>query len=163
MKVSDIRFAKDLAQCRIVFSDIHKTSKPSAHTVPSEILAYNANPKLCLVRHLDNYIKKIDKHRVSGDSSLFISYAKPFGPVSRNTFSRWVKAVLAEAGIDTGRYSGHSTRAAACSAVAERASLDTVLKAAGWQSESTFAKFYKKDMQSAQNFGQVLLDRYLKK
>ena len=71
--------------------------------------------------------------------------------------------MLAKAGIDTGRYSGHSTRAAACSAVAERASLDTVLKAAGWQSESTFAKFYKKDMQSAQNFGQVLLDRYLKK
>ena len=44
LKVSVIRFAKDLAHCRIVFSDIHKTSKPSAHTVPSEILAYNANP-----------------------------------------------------------------------------------------------------------------------
>ena len=123
----------------------------------------NANPKLCLVRHLDNYIKKTDKHRVSRDSLLFISYAKPFGPVSRNTFSRWVKAVLAEAGIDTGRYSGHSTRAAACSALAERASLDTVLKATGWRSESTFAKFFKKDKQSAQNFDQVLLDRYLKK
>ena len=108
LKVSDIRFAKDLAQCRIVFSDIRKTSKPSAHTVPSEILAYNANPNLCFVRHLVNYIKKTDRV-----SSLFISYAKPFGPVSRNTFSRWVKAVLAEAGIDTSRYSGHSTRAAA--------------------------------------------------
>ena len=72
--------------------------------------------------------------------------------------------MLAEAGIDMGKYTSHSTRAASCSAVAERASLHTVLKAAGWKSESTFAKFYKKDVLAQnQNFGQVLLDRFLEK
>ena len=146
------------------FSEKHKTSKPGAHTEPSEILAYVENPKLCLVKHLKAYIEKTQEHRKSADSKLFLCYTKPFGPVSRNTFSRWVKSVLAKAGIDTGKYTGHSTRAASCSAVAERASLHTVLKAAGWKSESTFAKFYKKDVLAQnQNFGQVLLDRFLEK
>ena len=149
---------------RLFFSEKHKTSKPGAHTEPSEILAYVENPKLCLVKHLKAYIEKTQEHRKSTDSKLFLSYTKPFGPVSRNTFSRWVKSVLAKAGIDTGKYTSHSTRAASCSAVAEHASLHTVLKAAGWKWESTFAKFYKKDVLAPnQNFGQVLLDRFLEK
>ena len=163
LKLNDIRFTKDESKCKI-FSEKHKTSKPGAHTEPSEILAYVENPKLCLVKHLKAYIEKTQEHRKSADSKLFLCYTKPFGPVSRNTFSRWVKSVLAKAGIDTGKYTGHSTRAASCSAVAERASLHTVLKAAGWKSESTFAKFYKKDVLAQnQNFGQVLLDRFLEK
>ena len=163
LKLNDIRFTKDESKCKI-FSEKHKTSKPGAHTEPSEILAYVENPKLCLVKHLKAYIEKTQEHRKSADSKLFLCYTKPFGPVSRNTFSRWVKSVLAKAGIDTGKYTGHSTRAASCSAVAERASLHTVLKAAGWKWESTFAKFYKKDVLAQnQNFGQVLLDRFLEK
>ena len=163
LKLNDIRFTKDESKCKI-FSEKHKTSKPGAHTEPSEILAYVENPKLCLVKHLKAYFEKTQEHRKSADSKLFLCYTKPFGPVSRNTFSRWVKSVLAKAGIDTGKYTGHSTRAASCSAVAERASLHTVLKAAGWKSESTFTKFYKKDVLAQnQNFGQVLLDRFLEK
>ena len=163
LKLNDIRFTKDESKCKI-FSEKHKTSKPAAHTEPSEILAYVENPKLCLVKHLKAYFEKTQEHRKSADSKLFLCYTKPFGPVSWNTFSRWVKSVLAKAGIDTGKYTGHSTRAASCSAVAERASLHTVLKAAGWKWESTFAKFYKKDVQAQnQNFGQVLLDRFLEK
>ena len=163
LKLNDIRFTKDESKCKI-FSEKHKTSKPGAHTEPSEILAYVENPKLCLVKHLKAYFEKTQEHRKSADSKLFLCYTKPFGPVSRNTFSRWVKSVLAKAGIDTGKYTGHSTRAASCSAVAERASLHTVLKAAGWKWESTFAKFYKKDVLAPnQNFGQVLLDRFLEK
>ena len=139
LKLNDIRFTKDESKCKI-FSEKHKSSKPGAHTEPSEILAYVEKPKLCLVKHLKAYFEKTQEHRKSADSKLFLCYTKPFGPVSRNTFSRWVKSVLAKAGIDTGKYTGHSTRAASCSAVAERASLHTVLKAAGWKWESTFAK-----------------------
>ena len=163
LKLNDIRFTKDESKCKI-FSEKHKTSKPGAHTEPSEILAYVENPKLCLVKHLKAYFEKTQEHRKSADSKLFLCYTKPFGPVSRNTFSRWVKSVLAKAGINTGKYTGHSTRAASCSAVAERASLHTVLKAAGWKWESTFTKFYKEDVLAPnQNFGQVLLDRFLEK
>ena len=45
------------------FSEKHKTSKPGAHTEPSEILAYVENPKLCLVKHLKAYIEKTQEHR----------------------------------------------------------------------------------------------------
>ena len=102
LKLNDIRFTKDESKCKI-FSEKHKTSKPGAHTEPSEILAYVENPKLCLVKHLKAYFEKTQEHRKSADSKLFLCYTKPFGPVSRNTFSRWVKSVLAKAGIDTGK------------------------------------------------------------
>ena len=162
LKVSDIRIAPDSSKCRIIFTDIHKTSKPGNHTAPADVLAFS-DSKLCLVNHLKLYIERT-KDRRKSDGSLFLACAKPYTAVSRGTFSRWVKAVLAEAGIDTCRYSSHSTRAAACSAVAERASLPTVLKAAGWKSDSVFGKFYKRALTAAdQNFGQVLLDRYLEK
>ena len=39
LKLNDIRFTKDESKCKI-FSEKHKTSKPAAHTEPSEILAY---------------------------------------------------------------------------------------------------------------------------
>ena len=45
LKLNDIRFTKDKSKCKI-FSEKHKTSKPGAHTEPSEILAYVENPNV---------------------------------------------------------------------------------------------------------------------
>lgn len=37
---------------------------------------------------------------------------KPFGPVSRETISRWLKTVMSSSGIDLKSYSSHSIRSA---------------------------------------------------
>lgn len=76
---------------------------------------------------------------------LFISYVPPHKAVSRDTLSRWLKEVLKASGIDLRVYSAHSTRAAATSAACNRdIPVEEILKTAGWSSEKTFAKFYKR-------------------
>ncbi|KAI8499790.1 Phosphatidylinositide phosphatase SAC2 [Branchiostoma belcheri] len=53
------------------------------------------------------------------------------------------KTVLQEAGIDTSRFTGHSTRGASVSAAArQRVSTKDILAAANWSTASTFKKFY---------------------
>ena len=92
---------------------------------------------------------------------MFISWAKPHGPVSRDRFSRWVKLVLGKADIDTCTFSSHSTCVASMSAVVRRGSaLSAIVKAAGWSIEWAFAKFYSK-VTASQNFGQMLLDKFV--
>ena len=48
-------------------------------------------------------------------SRLLLSYVKPYGPVSSDTISRWVKFVLQSSGIDVNIFKPHSTRSASTS------------------------------------------------
>ena len=75
-----------------------KTSKPGCHTEPAVLEAFNANTKLCPAADLKEYLDKTKELRKGGQ--LFIGYVKPRVPVGRQTFSRWIKSVLASAGID---------------------------------------------------------------
>ena len=78
----------------------------------------------------------------AGHDASWLSYCKPFKPVSRDTISRWVKNVLEKAGINTKIFGAHSTRAAATSAAkSANKSINTIMDAAGWSSESTFESF----------------------
>ena len=52
--------------------------------------------------------------------------------------------MLSSAGIDLSLFSPHSTLSAATSAVEKRFPVNTILKAASWQKECTFRKFYNK-------------------
>ena len=56
-----------------------------------------------------------------------------------------MKDVLSSAGIDVSVFSAHSTRSASTSAaLAGGASIESILKAASWSSDCTFATFYNK-------------------
>ena len=67
--------------------------------------------------------------------------------------------MLKSAGIDTEKYSAHSSRAASTSACkAKGLTLEDLMKAAGWSNSGTFAKFYEKTIdRTSNNFGAVLL------
>ena len=68
--------------------------------------------------------------------------------------------MLNGAGVDTKQFSAHGTRAASTSAaLSSGVPVDVVLLAAGWSSESTFTRFYRKE--PAVNMEQALLDSYL--
>ena len=72
-----------------------------------------------------------------------------YGPVSRDTISRWVKTVMQQGGIDTTKFKPHSTRAASTSAASRNAvPLDNILTGAGWKSDCVFAKYYNKPVES---------------
>ena len=113
-----------------------------------------------MVAAIREYIRRTKDLRGT-EAQLFISYQKPYGPVSKSTAARWIRDVLHRAGVDTSRFGAHSTRSASTSAaVAKVTPMDTVLKAAGWSGGSTFSKYCKKA--PVANMGQCLLDSYFK-
>ena len=76
-----------------------------------------------------------------------------------STIGRWIKDQLKEAGIDTSIFSAHSTREAAGSkALANGVPLKSILNQGHWARESTFAKFYQRDVNVDRNVvGQSVL------
>ena len=92
-----------------------KQSRPE-YKVPSVLLqAYTADPSLCVFTHLKEYLQRTKLLRGT-ETKLFLSHAKPHHRASRDTISRWIHSVMAEAGVDvTATFKPHSTRAAAAS------------------------------------------------
>ena len=99
---------------RITVEEKLKQTKPGRHLKPIELRAFHEDESICVFRHLKEYLLHTSQHRTLY-SKLLLSYIKPFKPVSRNTVSRWVKEVLRSSGIDTEKYSAHSSRAASTS------------------------------------------------
>ena len=116
---------------------------------------------ICVIAHLERYISLTQPLRGTADS-LFISYCKPCKPVSKDTISRRVKHLLQESGIDIKTFSTHRTRAASTSKGCELGiPVEHILAAASWSNAKTFAKFYKKPIETTQSqtsFGKELLD-----
>ena len=68
--------------------------------------------------------------------------------MSSATISRWMKQVLAEAGICTDVFKAHSVRAASSSAAMTKGvSVADIMHTAGWSRSSTFEKFYYKPIE----------------
>ena len=122
-----------------------KQSKPGSKGMVIELKSFS-NPRLCMVTTLREYLIRT-KLLKEPRGQLLLSYVKPYKPVSRDTISRWVKAVLQCSGIDVTMFKPHGTRSASTSkAKLNDVPLSDILDKAGWKSESTFAKFYDKQI-----------------
>ena len=158
LKVSNIHISS--CGCSIFLDSLLKTSRPCHHKSHLNF-NYYSDTNLCVIAHLERYISLTQSVRGTSDS-LFISYCKPYKPVSRDTISRWVKHLLHESGIDIKTFSTHSTRAASTSKGCELGiPVEHILAAASWSNAKTFAKFYKKPIETTRNqtsFGKELLD-----
>ena len=144
-------------ECTFYISKLVKTSRPKFHTSPLQFQSYPEDHRLCVVLCLRDYIERTKEFRSKPDSGpLFVSFSKPFQPVTSTTIARWVKAVLPEAGINTTTFTAHSTRSASSSAVKEKGlSLKEISKAAGWTNAETFRIYYNKPI--VENFGAAVL------
>ena len=162
-KVSDsqILFNKKYGAFRpqmyFVITEKVKQSRVGTHLKPVEFLAYPEDEKLCVIKHLREYIKKTQVLR--GDcSQLLLSHVKPHGPASKDTISRWCKNVLKFAGIDVSKFTAHSTRSASTSFLAERnVNIKDIMTSAGWSNEMTFQRYYRKPVGNTFNFGDTIL------
>ena len=72
--------------------------------------AYPPDRRLCPVFVL-KYLNRTEAIR-GNKKCLFISYVKPYGPVSKDSKSRWLKSVMILAGVDCSVYKPHSIRSA---------------------------------------------------
>ena len=75
-----------------------------------------------------------------------------------SSIARWLRTILEEAGIDSSIFGAHSTRGASASAAARGGvTLEEILKAANWSSESVFQRFYHKEVDRAA-YGRAVID-----
>ncbi|KAI8488054.1 hypothetical protein Bbelb_341720 [Branchiostoma belcheri] len=140
-----------------VLSELTKTSRPNKPYKKVFLPSFPQDKKLCPKTYVEKYLARTKPLR-RDEKYLFVSFKKPHKAVGTSSIARWIKSVMSLAGIDTAQYSAHSTRGAASSA-AERSGLSTteILRAADWSSESTFATFYKRDLEES-DFGRAVLD-----
>ena len=124
-----------------------KQKRRSSAVEPLVFKAFDDEPSLCVVRTLRAYLAFTAKQR-GFKKELFVTSRKPHEAVHRSTFSRWVKIVLAEAGVNTEVHGAGSTRAASTSAAfRDGMPLDDILKLGGWSNENTFRAFYLKPLE----------------
>ena len=144
---------------QFVVNSLLKSSRPGKSSLIVSLPAFPENEKLCAHSTLLHYVARTASIRQSLNSSqVFVSYGKPYKVVSSSTLSRWLKAVLSLAGIDTSIFKGHSFRGASTSkAVSLGVPLDVILKAADWKNAGTFAKFYQRETSSVGQFAQAVL------
>jgi len=105
----------------------------------------------CPVATLEAYLLASDTLRTAnGSEFLFLGLRPPHRSIGASSVSRWLKLTLEKAGIDTEVYTAHSTRGAAASRAANAGlSVESILKAGSWSSESTFTRFYRRQLHPA--------------
>ena len=135
LTISGMRITNDTVHFEIV--KLLKTSKPGRHQGHLELKSYPVDQGLCVVTCLRQYVKLTEPVH----DPLWLSYSKPFKPVSRDTVSCWIKNVLEKAGINTKVFSAHSTRAAATTAVhLNNVPINTIMEAVCRQSSKLSGK-----------------------
>jgi len=141
MQVTDSHYSFKLGA-----SDL-KQSRPGYIPPVQKLPSYPLDRSVCVYTTLKEYLKRTKDLR-GNETALFISYQKPHNRVSTSTISRWIKTLMAKAGIDVARYLPHSVRAASTSkAFTSGATIDEILALAGWSNAKTFAQYYNKPIE----------------
>jgi len=139
-RISQLVIRKDSCTFRILQA---LKNKPPGEEI--NILAFPTDIRICPVNMIQKYVEKTKDLR--SDDIFFVSVVKPHKAVHVDTIRRWILLVLHQAGIDTKKFKAHSTRSAAASKAANKnVPIEQILNSGKWASDSTFAKFYKKNI-----------------
>ena len=93
------------------------------------------------------YLKRRAECNVAHTKFLFITVS-PYGPPHKDTIGRWVKNTLTQTGVNTKIFTSHSCRSCDSSKADNMGvDLDTILKMLFWSRQSTFRKFYSKELE----------------
>ena len=156
----ELQFMQDFGD-KISFA-IAKLTKSRRQSRPNQSISftqYHGNPKFDVVNCFRAYLLKTNELRTSAaqQSVLFLACVKPHKPVKPCTIARWLKIIMASAGIDTNLFKAHSVRGA-LSSKANKFSLSTqqIIDRANWSKARTFYRFYFRSTPSDQFQDKVL-------
>jgi len=148
IQLIDVRnISSDKNKLVISFGDLLKTTRPGFQQKAITLKAYAPDRRICIVRCMDEYLKRRNLLVQDKHTQLFVSFTQPHEPVTTSTISRWVKIIMKSAGLDIEKFTPHSIRAASTSAAKRNnVPLNSILTTAGWSRESTFRRYYDKPL-----------------
>ena len=144
-----LRWTPSGAQFTVV--QLTKTRTPG----PPKSVHYSSlseDAEVCPVSSLRIYLSKTTDRAatVTLSKPVFLTSRRPFRRARPGTLGQWIKDCLGRAGVDTGKFTAHSTRSASSSqARARGVPIAEILKVANWSSRSTFERFYYRSEGSA--------------
>ncbi|CAB3992898.1 Hypothetical predicted protein [Paramuricea clavata] len=109
-----------------------KTSRPNKDPLQLTFCRFPETASLCSYLTLQECLRLTKSSRIAANTTkLFLSFIKPYRPLSTDTCSRWPKTVLSNPGVNVSIFKGHSYRGAATSkAVLQGIAVDLILKTA---------------------------------
>ena len=123
-----------------------KKTKVGQNLKTSFHASFPSNPNLCVEQCLKEYENcTLPFHVVdpAKPNRLLFSHIRPHKPITSETLVRWVKEVLARAGVDTNIFKAHSVQWASATAAHNKGvSLEDILHLAEWSAHSMFRRFY---------------------
>ena len=124
-----------------------KTTRADHHLPSIELKTFKES-ELCVVAHLQQYIKMIAPFRNNGTHQLLLSFVQPHKQISTTLILRWCVTVIKESGTNVNIFGSHSNRSASTSKCKILGlSFKEIAKSAGWSNEKSFAKFYDRPIQ----------------
>jgi hypothetical protein len=130
-------------QLKGTVKNVRKGNKPK----PVDFHRHVDDIKLCPIACIDKYIAMTAPWRPQGTpSELFLSYIAPHKPITKARLAGWVKETLLMGGVDK-VFKAHSIRgAASAKAFLKGLSVTEVLDRGNWSRESTWQKFYHREV-----------------
>lgn len=130
----------------ILIPDTVKTSGKNKFQPVLKLPFFRDKPGLCLASTVLFYLNTTKSLRADNNDYLILTHRKPYHTATSQTISRWIRSTLKSAGVDTSKFSGHSTRHASTSAAYRGGvNIEEIRKYAGWTEKSNvFNKFYNK-------------------
>ena len=142
------------------FENVLKQSRPGFDYSVLRLKAYPPDRRLCVYTVLKEYLARTKDIRGKSENKLLLSYIRPYKAVTRDTISRWIKLVMTRSGIDTNIYGSHSIRSASTSkAKLKMVPVTDILQKAGWSRQSTFTKFYDREINESDRFEEAVLQQ----
>ena len=128
-----------------------KHSKQGKKPNPVRFYPHTEEEILCPVSVINAYLNLTEPWRGSNPrvSKFFLSYVPPHRPVCKSTIAGWIKQFLQMCNVDVGLFQAHSTRSASSSkALLKGLSVQDILDRGNWSHESTWQKFYHKEIET---------------
>ena len=141
-----IMYKGDEIVCQI--PGLTKSKRPNKPHVSLSLHKYDVDPSLDVTLCLKQYIDVTKPLRKSKEqeTQLLIAIIKPHKPVATCSVARWIKMCLDRTGIDSSKYTAHSTRSATTSkAKAQGLSTEQIIERANWSKAATFYRFYHRE------------------